>query len=315
MNSLDTRIQQALRAQAEQLTERQLTPMLPPSGHQPRSGWSLPILAAAAVALLVAGGTIAVRAATGPAHRGPAAGPTGTVAPTPTTPVPTPTSTAPTPTGTAPTPTGTVAPTPTSSGPLPTPTPSGNQGIGLPAGYEPLWPIDASGHGEPAGNAPATALAFTRQYLSLTEITTVTSSRYDGQNAHIGVGYRNPAGQLATAAVLHLIRLGTANAGIWEVVGSDDTTFTLEQPAYGSSVSSPMTVGGHITGVDEYIRVIVRSQAYGTQGTGVGVPAGGQAVPWHTTVPFTGGGVWTVVALTGGHVQSVERFAIQGVHA
>lgn len=29
---------------------------------------------------------------------------------------------------------------------------------------------------------------------------------------------------------------------------------------------------------------------------------------------FTGGGVWTVVAVTGGHVQSVERFAIQGVH-
>ena len=193
--------------------------------------------------------------------------------------------------------------------PQPTPTP-----IGLPAGYEPLWPLDADGHGQPAGDAGSTALAFTRQYLSLTEITTVTSSRYDGQNAHIGVGYRNPAGQLATAAVLHLIRVGTANGGTWEVVGSDDTTFTLEQPAYGSSVSSPMTVGGHITGVDENIRVIVRSQAYGAQGSGVGVPAGGQAAPWHTTVSFTGGGVWTVVAVTGGHVQSVERFAIQGVH-
>lgn len=315
MNSLDTRIQQALQAQAEQLTEQDLTPMQPPSGSQPRSGWSLPILAAAAVALLVTGGTVAIRAATGPAHRpdGPAAGPTHTE---PGTGVPTPTSNAPTPNSTGPT--STVAPTPGSTGPLPTQTPSGQPvptPIGMPAGYEPLWPLDADGHGRPAGDASSTALAFTRQYLWLTEITTVTSSRYDGQNAHIGVGYRNPAGQLATAAVLHLIRVGTASGGTWEVVGSDDTTFTLEQPAYGSSVSSPMTVGGRITGVDENIRVIVRSQAHGAQGSGVGVPAGGQAAPWHTTVSFTGGGVWTVVAVTGGHVQSVERFAIQGVHA
>src|SRR6185503_6731460 len=139
----------------------------------------------------------------------------------------------------------TQPPTPVSSSPLlrPTPPPS------LPAGYEPLWPIDASGNGQPAGDAPATALAFTRQYLGFTEITTVTSSRYDDQGAHIGVGYRNPAGQLATAAVLHLLQY--SGNGTWEVVGSGDTTLSLEQPAYGSAVSSPMTVGGHITGVDE----------------------------------------------------------------
>jgi len=308
MNSLDTRIQQALRAQAEQLTEQQLTPMLPPAGRQPRSGWTLPILAAAAVALLVSGGTVAVRAATGQAHHGPAAGPTRTE---PGSSGPAPTSVAPTPSHTSTGPTSMVMPTPVS--PLPTPTPNGQPFVGLPAGYLPLWPIDASGHGQAAGNASETALTFTRQYLGLNEITMVTSSRYDDRGAHIGVGYRNPAGQPATAAVLHLLQY--AGNGPWEVVGSDDTTFTLEQPAYGSSVSSPMTVGGHITGVDDYIRVIVRSQAHGAQGTGVGVPAGGQATPWHTTVPFTGGGVWTVVAMTGGHVQSVERFAIQGVHA
>jgi len=144
------------------------------------------------------------------------------------------------------------------------------------------------------------------------EITTVTSSRYDDQGAHIGVGYRNPAGQLATAAVLHLLQY--SGNGTWEVVGSGDTTLSLEQPAYGSAVSSPMTVGGHITGVDENIRTVVRSRASGVVGSSLGHPAGGQATPWYDTVSFTGSGVLTVVASTGGHLQAVERFAIQGVH-
>jgi hypothetical protein len=293
MSDLDTRISQALRAQAEQLSEQDLTPMLPPRSSETRSSWRLPILAAAAVVLVAAGGTVAIRAASHPAHRTPAPAANST----PPRPTPTQSNVVTTP------------PAPASSSPLlrPTPPPSG-----LPAGYVPLWPIDASGHGQPAGDAPATALAFTRQYLGFTEITTVTSSRYDDQGAHIGVGYRNPAGQLATAAVLHLLQY--AGTGTWEVVGSGDTTLTLEQPAYGSAVSSPMTVGGHITGVDENIQVVVRSQANGVVGSAPGLPTGGQHTPWHTTVSFTGSGVLTVVASTGGHLQAVERFAIQGVH-
>lgn len=292
MNDLDTRISQALHAQAEQLTERDLTPMLPPRSSETRSNWRLPILAAAAVVLVAAGGTVAIRAASHPGHRAPAP------AANSTPPRPTPTQSS----------VRTTPPTPASSSPLlrPTPPPS------LPAGYVPLWPIDASGNGQPVGNAPATALAFTRQYLGFTEITMVTSSRYDARGAHIGVGYRNPAGQPATAAVLHLIQY--SGNGAWEVVGSDDTTLSLEQPAYGSAVTSPMTVGGHITGVDENIKVIVRSQGHGVVGSAAGLPAGGQDTPWQTTVSFTGSGALTVVASTGGHLQAVERFAIQGVH-
>jgi hypothetical protein len=296
MNALDSRIKQALQAQAEQLTERDLTPMQPPTGSRPGSSWTSPLLIAAAVVVLTAGGTLAIRAATAPKHA---------PAPAASRPVPAPTSPLPNGSlsGTTSTPTATQPPTPT-------PTPSG-----LPAGYEPLWPFDAAGHGRPAGDAPSTALAFTRQYLGFTEITTVTSSSYNGQEAHIGVGYRNPAGQLSTAAVLHLIRISTAGGGGWEVVGSADTTLTLEQPYYGSAVSSPMTVGGRISGVDENIVVTVRSQTSGVVGRAPGVPAGGNQSPWHTTVSFTGSGVLTIVAVTGGHLQGVERFAIQGVHA
>jgi hypothetical protein len=302
MNTLDTRIQQALRAQAEQLTEQDLTPMQPPQGGAPRSGWNVPILIAAAVVLVTAGGTLAIRSATEHGHRTPAPAASRPASSTP----PSPNSTAPSPSGTASSPS--AAPTPSTS-------PSG-QSSGpsqLPGGYAlPLWPINEAGRGDHFGDAPTTALAFTRQYLGFTDITTVTSSRYDDQGAHIGVGYRNPAGQLATAAVLHLIQY--TGGGPWEVVGSDDTTLTLEQPRYGSVVSSPMTVGGHITGVDENIRVVVRTQADGVVGRAPAVPAGGQASPWRTTVSFTGSGVLTVVASTGGHLQAVERFAIQGVH-
>jgi hypothetical protein len=296
MNTLDTRISQALQAQANQLTEQDLTPMQPPTGGRPGSNWTLPLLVAAAVVVLTAGGTLAIRAATEPSHR--------TQPPAGSHPAPT-----------SPHVSGSLSPLPTSTPtatypPTPTPTPSGQPAIGLPAGYQPLWPFDEAGHGRSAGDAPSTALGFTRQYLGFTEITTVTSRSYDGQEAHIGVGYRNPAGQLSTAAVLHLIRV---DAG-WEVVGSADTTLTLEQPSYGSAVTSPMTVGGRISGVDENIVVTVRSQAGGVVGRAPGVPAGGNQSPWHTTVSFTGSGVLTIVAVTGGHLQGVERFAIQGVH-
>jgi hypothetical protein len=101
------------------------------------------------------------------------------------------------------------------------------------------------------------------------------------------------------------------------VVGSDDTTLSLEQPAYGSQVSSPMTVGGHITGVDENIVVsVLRLTSSGTdRATLAAVPAGGDHTPWTTgAVPFSQRGVLTIVARAGGHLQLVERFAIQGVH-
>jgi hypothetical protein len=298
MNTLDTRISEALQAQANQLTEQDLTPMQPPTGGRPGSNWTLPLLVAAAVVVLTAGGTLAIRAATEPSHR--------TQPPAGSHPAPSGTAPAPTNSGPAPTASGPAS----SQQPTPTPTPSGQPSIGLPAGYQPLWPFDEGGHGRSAGDAPTTALAFTRQYLGFTEITMVTSSKYDGQEAHIGVGYRNPAGQPATAAVLHLIRVDTG----WEVVGSADTTLTLEQPSYGSAVTSPMTVGGRISGVDENIVVTVRSQAGGVVGRAPGLPAGGSQSPWHTTVSFTGSGVLTIVATTGGHLQGVERFAIQGVH-
>ncbi len=46
-------------------------------------------------------------------------------------------------------------------------------------------------------------------------------------------------------------------------------------------------------------------------------PAGGNNTPWSATVSYSGAtqGVITVVASTGGHLQGVERFAIQALQA
>ncbi len=100
------------------------------------------------------------------------------------------------------------------------------------------------------------------------------------------------------------------------MVGTNDTTLSLLTPAYGTTVRSPVTVGGRITGVDESLRIQVRQIDRSTpDGPVAGIPAGGVDTPWTATVPFTAasGSVLTIAVSTGGHIAAVERFAITGV--
>ena len=55
----------------------------------------------------------------------------------------------------------------------------------------------------------------------------------------MSVGFAGPFGIINHAAVIHLVKYGTGWYVPWEVVGTDDTTLTLDHPAYGTSVSSP----------------------------------------------------------------------------
>jgi len=221
-----------------------------------------------------------------------------------------------------------------SSGVPPTSTPSPSTArASFDLGYPPLFPFGTLGEAQSwqlahrvGGQQPwhldagATALAFASGWLGFRELDTVTSTTYDRTGAHIGVGYTLPTtGHLATAAVLHLVRFGAELDSPWEVVGSEDdlASFSLEQPSYGSTVSSPMTVAGHISGVDENIKITVRQLASETAvGQTCCLPAGpvNPPDPWSTSVTFTGSGVLTIIASTGGHLHQVERFAIQGVH-
>jgi hypothetical protein len=164
-------------------------------------------------------------------------------------------------------------------------------------------------------DAERTALAFTRDYLDFKEIDRVSSRSVDGRHARVGVTWTGP--DSGTAAVIHLVRFGTGPDAPWEVVGTDDTTFTLTTPGYGSPARSPLMAGGRVSGVDESIRVQVRQpSSEAPLGTSpCCVPAGGEDRPWRATVSFSGASdpVITVVASTGGHVAEVERFTVTAV--
>ncbi|MEW2634483.1 hypothetical protein AB0903_23305 [Streptomyces sp. NPDC048389] len=223
------------------------------------------------------------------------------------------------------------APTAPTTGVSPTPSAS-DRGESLPGfpGLRPLWPFitlaqaeswesryRSGGHQPWHLDAEQTALSFTEQYLGFQDIDRVTSRAVDGREARIGVGLSGTE-STGTAAVIHLVRYGTGPDAPWEVVGTDDTTFSLTEPAYGSVVRSPATVGGRITGVDESVRVEVRQpSAARPLGENCCVSAGGKDQPWQSSVSFSGATdpVLTIVASTGGHVAEVERFTVTAVRA
>ncbi|HEX8803237.1 MAG TPA: hypothetical protein VF743_03555, partial [Acidimicrobiales bacterium] len=215
------------------------------------------------------------------------------------------------------------------------PAPTGSDGGTTPSGidYQRLWPFATAAQADqwrevdgPAGQQPwhlsaeDTALGFTTGYLGFTEIDRVTSTDIAATDAHVGVGYANPdGGGTSTAAIIHLMKFvdpADAATAPWEVVGTSDTTLTLDTPDYASTVSGTVTAGGLITGVDESLLLQVRQASSAAPlGESCCVPAGGQETPWQATVTISGAtdDVLTIVVSTGGHVQGVERFAITGV--
>ena len=77
-----------------------------------------------------------------------------------------------------------------------------------------------------------------------------------------------------------------------------------------------MTVGGHVTGVDESLRIEVRQLAAPNPiGVSCCLPAGGQDSAWQTTVDYqpVADQPLLVVVSTGGHLLGVERFAVTGL--
>jgi hypothetical protein len=194
--------------------------------------------------------------------------------------------------------------------------------------YVPLWPFAsvsaaeqwqqdtaAGGHQPWHLDAGEVAVTFSRQYLNFPEIDHVVRKTVTASDAHITVGY-TVGGTTGTAAVIHLVRIGSGAAKPWEVVGTDDSaTFSLTQPPYGSTVAGTITVGGRIAGVDENIRVTAR-QLSGVVGGYCCLPAGAPA-PWSVRLHLTHTqpGPVTIVASTGGHLAAVERFTVTGVRS
>lgn len=204
-------------------------------------------------------------------------------------------------------------------------------GEGTPAlSQPPLWPfrtvaeVDAWRAGDGADgrepwhlDAEQTALRFTTGFLGYAEIDRVVSSDIGATEAYVKVGYAPDEGnRLLVSANLHLLRWGTGDDAPWEVVGTEDTSLTLDTPRYGSTVGSPLTVGGEITGVDESMHVRVLQPSSPTPlGEYCCRSAGGTKARWSATVAFSGATdpALTVVAHTGGHIQNVEVFAITAI--
>jgi hypothetical protein len=231
-------------------------------------------------------------------------------------------------------PAGSAAPTTTPSPGTPTTAPSATA-TGEPTApafrFLPLWPFGsaedaaswqvqsgAGGHQPWRLDAAATALSFTTGYLGFTNIDQTIGVSYSGDQAWVKVGSRTEDGH-HIAAEVHLARIGAGTNRPWEVVGTRDSTLSLTSPRYGSTVTSPVTMGGRIAGVDESLQLQVRSlTASGVLGEAVGIPAGGEHAPWSGQVSFSApaGTVLTLVVSTGGHADhGIERFAIMGVRA
>lgn len=234
---------------------------------------------------------------------------------------------------------GQARPSPSASAPIATSSPSATSPALAPApshssarfGYQPLYPftslaqVQAWQAGDQAGghqpwhlSADQTALSFTQGYLGFTEISKVARHTISADSARVTVGLALPDGKISDAATIHLVKWGSGQAVPWEVVGTDDTTLTVDVPAYGTAVPSPVTVGGTITGVDENLRAevhVLGSRA--AAGSFCCSPAGGSATPYSFSVPFgaSPGQVLTIVVHTGGHVAGAERFAVTGVPA
>jgi len=197
--------------------------------------------------------------------------------------------------------------------------------------FQPLFPFanlahaqawqraHASGGHEPWHlSAELTAVAFSQEYLGFSEINKVAGHSVSQGDARVTVGLTLPDGRVSSAAIVHLVRYGSGNNAPWEVVGTDDTTLTLDTPAYGATVASPVKIAATVAGVDEYLRAEAHTLGAGQPlGTFCCQPAGSRANPWSLTVPFdaNSGQVITIVAHTGRHVAPTERFAVSGVRA
>ncbi|MBG6095802.1 hypothetical protein [Nocardioides luteus] len=270
-----------------------------------RWAWAMTAVAAVLAVAVVVFIALAVRSEDGDRRADPSPSASSTATPSPST-------------STTPTESATPSPTPT----RPTPTSPSR------FGFQPLWPFAGveeaavwqqayreGGHQPWHLDAGLVALRFTQSYLGYQEVDRVLRVTISDDQAWVDVGFRLPDGKASTSAILHLAKIGTGSYAPWEVVGTKDSTLSLTTPRYGATVTSPMAVGGRITGVDESLVVRVLRLGTGEVGHSPGVPAGGQDRPWSTTMPFAApaGSVLTIAVSTGGHVAGVERFAITGV--
>lgn len=198
------------------------------------------------------------------------------------------------------TPTHKLIQTPTTQSPTAAPTtapPPSMEPTPVPASYggPAIWPFRSQAqadawradHGSKpwAGQAGQVATHFVHDYLKLNP----AGLRVSGPDHDL---------RLATAGhylgTAHLEQYGSG--GPWTVVGVGGTDLTITTPRAGQLVTSPLSVSGRITGVDEHVKLQLITFSGVEVATG-GAQAG-SAVPWQGSLAWTTGG-WTTGAVIG----------------
>ncbi len=189
------------------------------------------------------------------------------------------------------TPTSQPTTEPTSE-PTAEPTPVLADDGGTPLDYPAIWPFttqaQASAWVEDSGSMPwadnglEVGRHFVREHLGFTQIT-VTQTCVSCDVLALSV-----SGTSVGELVLGRVGAGFATGHgtrLFTVTDVRGTDLTITTPKAGASVTSPLGVGGRITGVDENVSLRLLSLA-GDQLAAAGAPAG-SAVPWSTTLSWS----------------------------
>jgi hypothetical protein len=138
-----------------------------------------------------------------------------------------------------------------------------------------------------AGDAGAVASRFGQQFLGLSGVDAVAAAAADRVTLRVG---GQPVGEV------RLARYDVAGGPAWTVVSVSGGDLRVTSPRAGEAISSPTTVTGRITGVDENVRLRLVTAA-GKEIATAGAPAG-SAVPWQGPLSWSDTG-WTTAAVVG----------------
>jgi len=156
-----------------------------------------------------------------------------------------------------------------------------------------------SWHSDPA----QTALRF-MGYLQAPEVDKVTGNEKEttsvGAGRKVSLGRKMADGSVATVTVVHLVRLGGGSTAPYAVTVAGAYQLAITQPEIAAPVRSPLLVRGTVLGVDQSVRVEVRTPSLATPVSAPAAAMGGSAKPWETSVSFAApaSGTGTLVART-----------------
>ncbi|MGI8697658.1 MAG: Gmad2 immunoglobulin-like domain-containing protein [Mycobacteriales bacterium] len=175
-----------------------------------------------------------------------------------------------------------------------------------------IWPFTSladaqawqrSGTGSWHRDAAQTALRF-MGFLQAAEVDRVLADQPEttsiGTGRKVTLGRKLADGTVAAVTVVHLVRLGSGSSAPYAVTVAGAYRLAITAPEIAAPVRSPLAVEGTITGVDESVRVELRTLGRAAPISAPAAAMGGTGTPWQTSVSFPAppSGTATLVART-----------------